>query len=73
MSLYQVKQEVIQNLAKMVKECATHQRDIVLSVSNDLVAHNKLIRQALAREEKMIGRLNRIEEKLMQKEMYNYQ
>ena len=57
----------------MVKECSTSQRDIVLSVTNDLMNHNKLIQQAVSKEAKLLSKLSRIEERLMAKEMYNYQ
>jgi hypothetical protein len=43
-----------------------------MELSKELSKHNKLVEKALERQERMITKVERIETKLMHKEMYNY-
>ncbi len=69
----QVKGEMIQSLAQMVRQAGDQQREIVIELSQELNKHNKLIEKALDRQERIIEKVSRIEDKLMTKELYNYQ
>jgi len=44
----------------------------VLELSKELGKHNKLIEKAMTKEDRLLAKVNRIEEKMMQKEIYNY-
>ena len=44
----------------------------MLELSKELGKHNKLIEKAMAKEDRLLAKVNRIEEKMMQKEIYNY-
>jgi hypothetical protein len=55
-----------------VKKVGEQQREIVLELSKELGKHNKLIERAMLREDRLLAKVNRIEEKMMQKELYNY-
>ena len=48
------------------------QREIVVELSKELGKHNKLIEKALSKEDRLLSKVNRIEEMMMQKELYNY-
>ena len=72
MEVVQVNGTVIGDLSKLVKRVGEQQRELVLDLSKELGQHNKLIEKAMAKEERLISKVNRIEEKMMQKEIYNY-
>ena len=55
-----------------MKKVGEQQREIVLELSKELGKHNKLIERAMLREDRLLAKVNRIEEKMMQKELYNY-
>lgn len=63
---------MIGELSKLVKQVGEQQRQIVLDLSTELGKHNKLMDQAIKREERLLQKVNRIEEKIMSKEIYNY-
>lgn len=63
---------VIGELSRLVKKVGEQQREIVLELSKELGKHNKMIEQAMSKEDRMLSKINRIEEKMMQKELYNY-
>ncbi len=44
-----------------------------MELSKELNKHNKLVEKALERQERMIQKVDRIEHKLMMKEIFNYQ
>jgi uncharacterized coiled-coil protein SlyX len=48
------------------------QREIVLELSKELGKHNKLLEKAIDKEERLISKVNRIEEQIMAREIYNY-
>lgn len=64
---------MVSQLATMVRKAGEQQREIVMELSKELSKHNKLIERALDKQERMIGKVERIEEKLMKKEIYNYE
>ena len=72
MEVVQVNGNVIGELSRLVKKVGEQQREIVLELSKDLGKHNKLIERAMLREDRLLAKVNRIEEKMMQKELYNY-
>lgn len=43
-----------------------------MELSKELSKHNKLVEKALERQERMLGKVERIEKKLMEKEIFNY-
>ena len=55
-----------------MKKVGEQQREIVLELSKELGKHNKLIERAMLREDRLLAKANQIEEKMMQKELYNY-
>jgi len=44
----------------------------VIDLSKELGGHNKLIEKAVHRTDRLIQKVNRIESKMMEKEIYNY-
>ena len=72
MDLVQVNGAVIGDLSRLVKRVGEQQREIVLELSKELGKHNKLIEKAMIKEDRLLAKVNRIEEKMMQKEIYNY-
>jgi proline dehydrogenase len=72
MEVVQVNGNVIGELSRLVKKVGEQQREIVLEHSKELGKHNKLIERAMLREDRLLAKVNRIEEKMMQKELYNY-
>ena len=67
-----VNPNVIGELARLVKRVGEQQREIVLELSTELGKHNKLIEKAMAKEDRLLAKVNRIEEKIIEKEIYNY-
>jgi uncharacterized coiled-coil protein SlyX len=63
---------VIGDLSRLVKRAGEQQREIVLELSKELGQHNKLIEKAMEKEDRLLAKVNRIEEKMMAKEIYNY-
>ena len=45
----------------------------MLELSKELGQHNILIEQAIEKETRLLSKVQRIEDHIMQKEMYNYQ
>jgi hypothetical protein len=72
MDVIQVNGEVIGELSKLVKKAGEQQREVVLELSKELGKHNKLIEKAIQREERLLQKVNRIEESIMNKELYNF-
>ena len=48
-----------------MKKVGEQQREIVLELSKELGNHNKLIERAMLREDRLLVKVNRIEEKIM--------
>eukprot|EP00347_Sterkiella_histriomuscorum_P022171 403331430 len=69
----QLKGDMIAQLSKLVKKVGEQQKDLILEFSQQLNQHNELIEKALEKQERMEHKINRIEQKLMEKEIYNYQ
>ena len=63
-----VKGDMIQQLSKFVKQAAESQIDTIMELSNELSKHNRLVERALERQERMIQKVERIENRLMSKE-----
>jgi hypothetical protein len=65
MEVVQVNGNVIGELSRLVKKVGEQQREIVLELSKELGKHNKLIERAMLREDRLLSKVNRIEEKMM--------
>jgi hypothetical protein len=63
---------MISQLSQMVKKAAEQQIETIMELSKELNKHNKLVEKALERQERMITKVDRIETKLMMKEIFNY-
>lgn len=72
MDVVQVNGTVIGELSKLVKTVGDQQRDTILELSKELGQHNKLLEKAMNKETRLIQKVKRIEEKMMEKEIYNY-
>ena len=73
MNVIEVTGETVAKLSKLVKQAGEQQRQIVLELSKELGQHNILIEQAIEKETRLLQKVQRIEDHIMQKEMYNYQ
>ena len=69
----QLKGDQISHLSRLVKKVGEQQRDLILEFSQQINQHNELISKAMEKQEKMETKLDRIEHKIMEKEIYNYQ
>jgi hypothetical protein len=45
---------------------------MVLDLANELNKHNKVMEKAIEKQKQLIEKVDRIENKLMEKELYNY-
>lgn len=72
MNVIEVTGETVAKLSKLVKQAGEQQRQIVLELSKELGQHNILIEQAIDKETRLLAKVQRIEDHIMQKEMYNY-
>lgn len=72
MNVIEVTGETIAKLSRLVKQAGEQQRQIVLELSKELGQHNILIEQAIEKETRLLAKVQRIEEHIMKKEMYNY-
>ncbi len=60
-------------MSRLVKKVGEQQRDLILEFSQQINQHNELISKAMEKQDKMETKLDRIEHKIMEKEIYNYQ
>lgn len=72
MEVVEVNGTVIGELSRLVKKIGDHQRELVLELSKELGKQNKLIERAVNKSERLIQKVDRIESKMMEKEIYNY-
>lgn len=63
---------MISSLSKLVKKVGDQQKEMILELSEQLGMHNELIEKALEKQQRMELKINRIESKLMEKEIFNY-
>ena len=68
----QLKGDMIAQLAKLVKKVGEQQKELILEFSQQLNQHNEIIEKAIEKQERMEQKINRIEARLMEKEIYNY-
>ena len=72
MEVVEVNGNAIGELSKLVKKIGDNQRELVLELSKDLGKQNKMIERAVNKSERLILKIDRIESKMMEKEIYNY-
>ncbi|CDW84076.1 serine threonine protein kinase [Stylonychia lemnae] len=63
---------MIAQLSKLVKKVGEQQKELILEFSQQLNQHNELIEKAMEKQERMEQKINRIETRLMDKEIYHY-
>ena len=64
---------MISSLSKLVYKVGQQQREMMLELAQELNKHNKQMEEAVERQRVLIDKVDRIEEKLMEKELYNYE
>jgi hypothetical protein len=67
-----MEQSPVAKLAALVRQAGEQQRQIVLELSKELASHNVLLERAIERESRLLQKVQRIEDHIMQKEMYHY-
>lgn len=72
MNVVEVTGETVSKVAKLVKQAGEQQRAIVLELSRELGEHNILLEKALEKQNRLAVKVQRIEEHIMQKELYNF-
>jgi len=68
----QVKGDMIASLSILVRQAGESQIETIMELSKELNKHNKLVEKALERQDRMLQKVDRIETKLMEKELYHY-
>ena len=63
---------MIQGLARLVKQAAESQKDLILDLTKQVTVHNDLLERAMSKQLRMEAKIDRIEERLMDKELFNY-
>jgi chemotaxis protein histidine kinase CheA len=72
MNVVEVTGDTVSKVAKLVKQAGEQQRAIVLELSRELGEHNQLLEKALEKQNRLNTKLQRIEDHIMQKELYNF-
>lgn len=73
MNVVEVTGDTVSKVAKLVKQAGEQQRTIVLELSRELGEHNLLLEKALEKQNRLGVKLQRIEDHIMTKELYNFQ
>jgi septal ring factor EnvC (AmiA/AmiB activator) len=73
MNVVEVTGETVSKVAKLVKQAGEQQRAIVLELSRELGEHNILLEKALEKQNRLAVKVQRIEDHIMKKELYNFQ
>jgi hypothetical protein len=63
---------MISQLSKLVRKVGEQQRNLILEFTNQLNQHNDLIDKALDKQLRMEQKIDRIEHRIMEKEIYSY-
>lgn len=72
MNVVEVTGDTVSKVAKLVKQAGEQQRAIVLELSRELGEHNLLLEKALEKQNRLGVKLQRIEDHIMTKELYNF-
>jgi len=73
MNVVEVTGDTVSKLSRLVKKAGEQQRAIVLELSKELGQHNILIERALEKQSRLLNKVQRIEDHIMNKEMYHYE
>ena len=72
-AVIQVKGDMIGQLSKLVYAVGQQQREMMLEIAQEINKHNKVMDKAIEKQRELIDKVDKIEEKLMEKELYNYE
>lgn len=72
MNVVEVTGETVSKVAKLVKQAGEQQRAIVLELSRELGEHNILLERAIEKQNRLNVKVQRIEDHIMTKELYNF-
>lgn len=71
-AVIQVKGDMIGQLSKLVYAVGQQQREMMLEIAKEINKHNKVMDKAVEKSRELIDKVDRIEEKMMEKELYNF-